>query len=170
MTLQLEHLTDMTPEDRDDLITIYTHGPHCERRIPGMPEMAEDATRLIRNVQDRDAASFYAGRFNSRLIVAAVALVKEGTAQIDSICVRQSSAGRDVEGRFIRRLLDALSSTENEITLHLPQDSASQIEVVEPEGFEMERESAGTLRFRRLHAPDGAVPKEAADPEGRSAT
>lgn len=154
MTLQLEHLTNLTTEDRDDLITIYTHGPHCELRIPEMPEIAEDATRLIRNVVDRDWASFYAGRFNGRLIVAAVALIKDRIAQIDSICVRQSSAGRDVEERFVRRLLDELSATENEIILRLPEDSELQNESFEPPGFEMERDASGNLTLRRLHAPE----------------
>lgn len=154
MTLQLEHLTDLNEADRDDLLTIYTHGPHCELRIPGMPEVAEDPTRLLRHVQDRDGASFYVGRFNSRLIVAAVAVIKDGKAQVDSICVRQSSAGRDVEARFLRRLLDELAESENEISVHLPDNSEILQQPLELTGFELERDIARGLAFWRLHAPE----------------
>ncbi len=155
MSLELERIERGSPQDRDDLITLYEHAEHDARRLPDMPDICEGSPRFVRQVFTQGGYTFYGARFNGRLIAAAVVLAGEDARHVDAICVRKSSRGRGVAARFLNRLLPALAEDCDEIVVALPQSGESLDRQIELDGFDRDRDAYGHVIFHRQHAkPD----------------
>jgi GNAT superfamily N-acetyltransferase len=94
MPVHVETLTTASPQDRLDLAKIYADAPDW------LLSPHADAEQLI--AAGLESGTLIAGRFNDRLLGAALLARNDGCWQLSHLCVRKITRGRGVG----RRLLD----------------------------------------------------------------